>query len=278
MNIADTQKPAPGELFVDHVSHFVPDLDAAARIFESLGMKVTATSVQKTPEGPVGASNRCVMLKEGYLELLSPTHDTPAAERMRGLMARYAGVHLVCFGTPDAEGEHRRLRAHGFEPQPLVDLSRAVDGGLAKFKVVRLAPEKMPEGRIQYVQQLTPEHLWRAGDVNRLRLEEVFVVAKNPVETAARWARFGALIPRPVRDGVQLETARGRIFIGKRAAIAKRLGHAPAAPAIAGYAFSCSHPETLAKRCKAAGIAVKKHGKRYSATLPKALGGAWLFG
>ena len=81
-----------------------------------------------------------------------------------------------------------------------------------------------------------------------------------------------------MRDGVQLETARGRIFIGKRAVIATRLGHAPAAPAIAGYAFSCSHPEALAKRCKAAGIAVKKHGKRYSATLPKALGGAWLFG
>src|SRR6184192_3202100 len=81
------------------------------------------TWTQQTPEGPVGASNRCVMLKEGYLELLAPTHDTPAAQRMRGLMARYAGVHVVCFGTPDAEGEHRRLQAHGFEPQPLVALS-----------------------------------------------------------------------------------------------------------------------------------------------------------
>src|SRR5207237_8677286 len=111
------------------------------------------------------------------------------------------------------------------------------------------------------VQHLTPQHLWRAGDVNPLRLEEVFVVAKNPTETAARWAHFGALIPRPVRDGVQLETARGRIFIGKRAVIAARLGHAPTAPAIAGYAFSCSHPESLAKRCRAAGIAVQKRGK-----------------
>jgi len=278
MNVADRQKPAPGELFVDHVSHFVANLDAAARVFESVGMKVTATSVQKTPAGPVGASNRCVMLEAGYIELLSPTHGTPPANRMRAAMARYAGIHLACFGTPDAEGEHRRLQAHGFEPQPLVDLSRKVDGGTVKFKVVRLPPEKMPEGRIQYVEHLTPEHLWRKPDVNSWRLEEVFVVARNPVETAARWARFGALIPRPVRDGVQLETARGRIFIAKRAVIAQRLGHTPAAPAIAGYAFSCSHPETLARRCKAAGIAVMKHGKQYSAALPKALGGAWLFG
>jgi len=144
-------------------------------------------------------------------------------------------------------------------------VSREVDGGTVRFKVVRLPPEKMPEGRIQYVQQLTPEHIWRASDVNRLRLEEVFVVAKNPVETAARWARFAAVIPRTARDGVQLETSRGRIFIGKRAVIAQRLGAAPAAPAIAGYALACRHPEKLAVRCKAAGIKVQKHGKRYSA-------------
>ncbi|HYR32786.1 MAG TPA: VOC family protein [Burkholderiales bacterium] len=278
MNIADRQKPAPGTLFVDHVSHFVADLDAAARVLEALGMKVTPASVQQTPEGPVGASNRCVMLEEGYIELLSPTHDTPAATRMRALMRRYDGVHVLCYGTPDAEAEHRRLQAHGFEPQPLVELSRAVDGGTARFKVVRPAPDKMPEGRIQYVQQLTPEHLWRKGDVNRLRLEEVFVVARDPVETAARWARFAGLLPRAERDGVRLETARGRVFIGRRETVAKLLGDAPPAPAIAGYAVRSSHPEKLAARCKAAGITVKRHGKRYAATLPKTLGGAWLFG
>ena len=276
MNIADRQKPAPGGLFLDHVAHFVADLDAAARVLESLGMKATPTSVQHTPEGPVGTSNRLVMLEEGYIEMLSPTHDTPVANRVRALMARYDGVHLVCYGTPDAESEHRRLAAHGFEPQPLVNLSR--EGGTIRFKVVRPAPEKMPEGRIQYCEHLTPEQIWRAEDVNRLRLEEVFVVARNPVETAARWARFAGLIPSAVRDGVRLETARGRIFIGKRTAIAKKLGAAPPAPGIAGYALACRHPDKLAARCKEAGIKVQKRGKRYAATLPKALGSVWLFG
>lgn len=276
MTVAQRQKPAPGEIFLDHVAHFVADLDAAARVLESLGMKATPTSVQHTPEGPVGTSNRLVMLEEGYIEMLSPTHDTPVANRVRAQMARYDGVHLVCYGTPDAESEHRRLAAHGFEPQPLVNLSR--EGGTIRFKVVRPAPEKMPEGRIQYVEHLTPEQIWRADNVNRLSLEEVFVVAKNPAQTAARWARFAGVIPSTVRDGVQLETARGRVFIGKRAVIAKRLGTAPPAPAIAGYALACRHPEKLAARCREAGIKVQKQGKRYSATLPKTLGGAWLFG
>jgi Glyoxalase-like domain len=278
MNVAERQRPAPGELFVDHVSHFVADLDAAARACEALGLKVTPTSVHQTPEGPVGASNRCVMLEQGYIELLSPTHDTPTANRMRALMRRHDGVHLMCFGTPDAEDEHRRLAAHGFEPQPVVHLERMVPEGKAQFRVVRLPPEKMPEGRIQYVQHMTPEHLWRAGDVNALRLTEVFVVAHDPVQTAARWARFAALLPRPERDGVRLESARGSIFIAGRAAIAKLLGEAPPAPAIAGYALAARHPERLAARCKEAGIAVRKRGARHVARLPDALGGAWLIG
>jgi len=278
MNVADRQRPPPGELYLDHVSHFVADLDAAARACEALGLKVTATSVQQTPEGPVGASNRCVMLEEGYIELLSPTQETPAANRMRELMRRYDGVHLVCFGTPDAEGEQRRLQTHGFEPQPLVDLARGVEGGTARFKVVRPAPEKMPEGRVQYVEHVTPAHVWRALDVNPLRLGEVFVVAEDPVQTAARWARFAALVPEPQEGGVRLKTGRGSIFIATRAAMAKLLGKAPPAPAIAGYALTGGHPDALSARCRKQGIAVQKHGARYAAKLPATLGSVWLFG
>ena len=278
MNAADRQRPPPGELYLDHVSHFVADLDAAARVCEALGLRVTPSSAQRTPEGPVGASNRCVMLEAGYIELLSPTHETPAAARMRALMRRYDGVQLVCFGTPDAAGEHQRLAAHGYEPQPLVDLAREVAGGSARFKVVRPAPEKMPEGRIQFVEQLTPEALWRPSDVNALRLDEVFVVAEDPVQAAARWARFAALIPQPDADGVRLETARGRIFIGTRAAVAKLLGEAPPPPAIAGYALGGGQPKTLLARCKEAGVAVQKCGARHAAKLPAALGSVWLIG
>ncbi len=271
MTVAQRQKPRPGGLCVDHVSHFVADLDAAARALEALGIKVTPTSVQKTPEGPVGASNRCVMLEDGYIELLSPTHDTPAAQRMRKLMARYSGVHVMCFGTPDAEAEHHRLQAHGYEPQPLVDLARAVDGGTARFKVVRPAPEKMAEGRIQYVEQLTPEQIWRPADVNPFQLDEVFVVGNDPIETAARWARFAAVLPQAEGDGVRLQTARGRIFVGTRETVARLLGEAPPAPAIAGYSLTCADPEAFKARCLGAGLETRGDWIK----LPTALGARW---
>src|SRR5688572_1737870 len=155
MAIADRQQPPPGELYLDHVSHFVPDLDGAARFLDQLGFTLTARSVQTVGGQPAGASNRCIMLEAGYVELLTPTHDTPAAQRMRARMAQFVGVHLACFGTPDAEGEHARLAAHGFAPQPVVDLRRKAEAGSVRFKVVRPGPQTMPEGRVQYVQHLT---------------------------------------------------------------------------------------------------------------------------
>jgi hypothetical protein len=144
--------------------------------------------------------------------------------------------------------------------------------------VVRADPAKMPEGRIQFVQQLTPELLWRDSDVNAFSLKDVFVVAADLVETAARWARFTALLPRREGDAVTLQTDRGAICIGERDTMSKLLGAAPASPAIAGYSLGCSHPEAFAKRCSAAGIAVRKIGARYAAQLPPAVGGVWVFG
>ena len=101
--VAERQRPRPGDLCLDHVSHFVPDLDAAAGVLAALGFAVTPISVQRTREGPAGSSNRCVMLREGYVEVLAPTHDTPTARRMRAAIERHVGVHLVCFGTPSAQ-------------------------------------------------------------------------------------------------------------------------------------------------------------------------------
>jgi hypothetical protein len=106
----------------------------------------------------------------------------------------------------------------------------------------------------------------------------VYVVADDPVETAARWARFAALVPRALHNGVRLDTARGSIFIAEQLQIAKLLGEAPQAPAIAGYALASGQPKMLVARCKEIGAAVQKCGARQAAKLPAALGGVWLIG
>ena len=217
------------------------------------------------------------MLQEGYLEILAPTLDTPNARRVRSHMARYRGVHLACFGTPDADFEHQRLAAHGFEPEPVVALQRTLNTGeSARFKVVYVPPRKMPEGRVQYVEQLTPGQLWKKPFVNRLSLKEVFVVAKNPARTAARWAEFAGLLPRAQGEMVRLDTARGSVLVATRKTLSRLLGNAPPAPGIAGYSLACKDPRAMAGRCRKAGLAVKRGGGGYVVRLPPALGGTWL--
>lgn len=273
MTVAERQRPPAGELCLDHLGHFVPDLDAAARVFERLGFAVTPVSHHQVAGRPAGTSNRCVMLEEGYLELLAPTANTVNARRVRARMRRFVGVHLACFGTPDAEAEQRRLAAHGFAPDPLVGLERKIETGEpVRFRVVYVPPRKMPEGRVQYCEHLTPRQVWRDGFVNPMRLRGVYVVADDPEEAAARWARFGGLLPRPEDGFVRLDMARGRVIIGTRRAISRALGAAPAAPAIAGYALGCADPRAFAARCRRAGLKVKGRTVR----LPAALGGAWL--
>jgi len=276
-----------GSLVLDHVGHFVPELGVAAAALEALGFVLTPYSAQATPEGPTGTANRCVMLEQGYIELLAPVADTPHARRTREAMARYAGVHILALGTPDAEAERARLERHGLAPLPRVDLERELgtpDGatGRARFAVVRTAPEAMPEGRVQFVEHRTPELLWQGrwlAHANGVAaLAAAFVVAEDPPAAAARWARFAALAPRPAGALVRLPTARGELVFGRRKDLARLLGGAPAAPALAGYALACRDPRKLLARCRRAGVVARARGKLYSASLPPALGSAWLFG
>ena len=277
---------APGDLVLDHVAHFVPDLGEAGRVLEALGFVVTPYSEQATQDGPAGTANRCVMLGEGYLEFLSPIADTPHARRTREAMARYAGVHILALGTPAAAEEHGRLERHGFAPLPLVDLEREVevDGEtrLARFGVARVPPETMPEGRVQFVEHRTPECVWQErwlGHANGVTaLAAMFVAADDPAEAAARYARFAGLLPSPEGAFIRLSTSRGEIVIGRQPDLGALLGAAPPAPALAGYALACDDPDALALRCRAVGARVGHAGALYSAVLPPALGGAWLFG
>jgi hypothetical protein len=281
MRVAQAQKPAPGELYLDHVAHFVADLAAAGRLAESLGFAVTPESAHRAQGAPAGTSNRCIMLERGYIEILAPTLDTPHARRVRGRMALYDGVHLACFGTPEAEAEHRRLGAHGFDPEPLVSLERTLDNGeTVRFKVVYVPPQKMPEGRIQYVQQLTPEVIWTTASLAHSNgvtgLEEIYVVAEDPAEVAARWARFSGLLPRPEGELVRLDCARGRVYVGTQQDLKEILGVAPPAPGIAGYRLACRDPDALARTCSKKGLTVRKTAAGHAIALAPALGGVWL--
>lgn len=258
-------------LVLDHIAHWVPDPAAARAALVELGFCVTPFSAQSVGDPPVsaGTGNHCAMLEDGYLEFLAPTGDTPNAATLRGGIQRYTGVHLVAFGTDDPASDHRRLETGGFAPLAPVNLSRKLatptGEATARFTVVRTAATAMPEGRVQFVQQHTPEHLWQkrymAHKNGALGLSRVEICVADPSEAVERYTRYTGLAPTRMAGAVGLATARGSLVFRDPGDMATLLGvAAPCIPWIAGYVLACA-PGTAARRV----------------ALPQSLGGVVLF-
>lgn len=222
------QTPGPGEVFLDHVGWYVPDIDRAEAAFTRLGFTLTPFAAQQNadpaggPPQPAGTGNHCAMLETGYLEVLTaiPGQETPLAEQLRAGIARYTGVHLIALTVADAEAARGRLEREGFNPEPTVHLRRPVvtaDGGEAEvaFSVIRLAPGAMPEGRIQTVVQHTPELAWQDGFITRENgisgLSGVLICVNDPSQAADRFARYTGCTAAASGEYGSVQLDRGRL-------------------------------------------------------------------
>lgn len=268
-----SQPPSPGKLNIDHVAHFVPHIDDASAALEQAGFTLTPFSAQShrlEPGGPLmpaGSGNRCVMLREGYLEFLTPTADTTIASQLRAAIQRYTGVHLVALGTVAPELDQARLEKNGFAPLPAVALQREIGtehgNETAKFTVVRVAPGTMAEGRIQFCQQHTPQWLWQQRwltHANGARgLAAVILCVADPQEAAQRYARYTGLLAQLSANQWRIDTQRGALLFVTPDALQRALGiTAPATPWIAGYVLTCDDLAATRAYLAAAQCAVRK--------------------
>ena len=223
------QTPGPGEIYLDHVGWFVPDMEAAAPKFEALGFPLTPFTVHmnEQPDGsrvPSGTANRCGMIRRGYLEVLTRVPDVESAitEQMDAGLARYTGLHLIAFTVSDTEATTAMLREHGFSPDPPVALRRPMpldEGGegTAAFSVIRLPNDAMAEGRVQVLSQDTPDVVWQpsvtADENGAAMLSGILICAADPNETAARYERFTGKERQAQGDGFRIALDRGEIAI-----------------------------------------------------------------
>ena len=291
------QIPGEGEVFFDHLAHFVPDMDAASIALGALGFVLTPFTEQRnrTPEGfvPAGTGNRCAMLECGYLEFLTGCADTPLARRLEAAIARYTGVHLLAMSVADAQAARAHLTGAGFAPDEAVRLTRAIalpDGGEAegRFSVVRVPPDAMPEGRIQVLTHHTPDIVWQArwtAHPNRIvSLEAALVLVDDPSEAAERFGRFLGREPvRRDRSRLVLPLDRGALVFSDDAT---RFGiSATTRPCIAAYALGSAEPRASVQHFEAGGAARVATGDTDAGegegalfALPPALGGHVVIG
>lgn len=239
-----------GAVSLDHVGVAGRDLGVLAAAYERLGFTLTPLARhagKRTPDGPVepfGTGNRCVMLRDGYIELIAIVDPAAFDNLIGSALARYAGIHIVALGIDDEQANLERLRRAGIDIPGVAYLERPVDdadptGPQARF--ARLLLPDAPEGRIMLIRHLTPEAIWQerfmAHPNHAVALEEVLVAVPMPAETAARFARLAGrpAVPDPA-GGFAVPLPRGRVRLLSREGLQQALPElqSPSLPFIAG--------------------------------------------
>ena len=285
------QLPEAGAVFLDHVAHFVPDMDPAAAALERCGFRLTPFTPQtnRVDGKPVaaGTGNRCAMFRRGYVEILAAVADTPLARQLNERLARHVGLHLAAFSSADAAAEHHRLAAAGFPVLPLVDMRRpvATDSGEeeARFTIARIAPGSMPEGRIQFLTHYTEHLVWPERYLDHPNgaqaLAAVWIAAADPAEPAERFARFTG---RPARrDGAIMTIAleRGALRFATPEFLAREFGIAPGPPLpyLAASEIEVASLDRLHRHLDDTGLAHQAIADGTAVPLPPSVGGTILF-
>jgi len=295
------QLPEAGETFLDHLGHFVPDMDAAHVELTRLGFTQTPYVLHAFTDvtgqrHPMGTANRCVMLREGYLEVLSVTDKTtPTGARTRRQLDRYTGIHIVAMSDADAEARRARQKAAGFHPQEPTPLKRPVpllapDGGEvgegeAAFTVIKNPEEDMPEGRVQVLSHHTEALVWQEPWMRQengiVALRDVIIVPADLTEAEERYARFTEASPvRLDADLIRFPLARGGALLAspERAAALLPGAEIPPAPGVAGYALLSDDLAATRRFLEGRGFAPRETASPgvFALPLSATLGGAWL--
>ena len=285
----DRQLPVGGEIFLDHVGHFVRDAAAASRALARAGFAPTPQSVQSNADGtPTGTGNVTAMFSRGYVEVLFKTADTPLGREFDLALAGHAGVHLAALSVADAEGAHRRLTEAGFAMRPLVQFQRPVETAtgpdVAAFTVVRLERGAMAEGRIQILAHRTEDTVWQKRWLTHRNgargLVDLVVACNDVAEATGRFVRFTGHQAKPTKFGQVIALDRGQmqLFAADLFAMMFPEISVPRLPFIGAYAVWVQSLAAVEALLKEEHMTMRRLGAALVVPFPVELGlGAWLF-
>lgn len=241
---------------IDHVIIAVADLEKAAAVFRALGF----TLASRGEHAEWGTANYCVMFGDDYLELLAAVGEGGPAERVRAFIAHGGeGLMGLVWGTEDAEADCARL---GLEPPG--DLSRSIEGEMARFKAGILPSETTPGIASFLCQHLTPEKLRRPGWTEHANcatgIISVTALMAEPQELMPAWDRLiGPGASTTTDELVTVHTRHGLVFLCRPDDLGLLHPEAedegfPPAPALVALTLRVKDAGIAAQALKTAGI------------------------
>ena len=176
---------------LDHVVVLVSDIKAGAAAYQTLFARTP--SWQNAGEG---AERVLFTLDNMTLELMAPSGDGVAADRIRAVLAeRGEGLASLCFRTNDIAKLHRRLDRLTLKPEPVVSVESrdAATGATLAWKRTRAATD-MTRGVRMFFLELERQRprAVAAAAAPVIAMDHVVVGTGDPERAAALYgARLG---------------------------------------------------------------------------------------
>jgi hypothetical protein len=259
-------------LYLDHIGIAVADLGIGKRDYERLGFTTTPLSLHAAPPEPgaalepTGSGNHCIMLREGYIELIGVV-DPSKPSTPRAFLERYEGPHILAFGSDDVAATRDIIAARGTRIAAPIALERDAAWGpagtetrRAAFANAHLDPPSFPEARTFVIEHKTRDVVWQAHQLDHANgavgLTEAWICPADPAEAARRFAQLADSTATDEGDGVWLvRLHRGRLRILSSDAFRNLTGAPPpGVPGMAGIAVAVRDLATTRKLLDGAGI------------------------
>ena len=283
-------------IFLDHIGIAVRDLASAKADYERLGFAPTPLSLHAAPPAPgapvepTGSGNHCIMLRDGYLELIGVVDPAkPSTTRM--FLDRYEGPHILALGAKDVAAACQSIARRGFEIGQPVALERDAAWGpagaetrRAAFANAHLKREGFPEARAFIIEHKTPGVIWQPHQLvhpnGAVALVEAWVCPNDPREAASRYALLAGSEASPVgEDEWTISLDRGRLrILSPKAFTARTSGLLPpAVPGMAGLAVTVRELSRARNLLEGSGIECRDEPDGFVVTSPLTHGTALRF-
>ena len=146
---------------------------------------------------PLGQDSAHLIFKDSYVELSGVTSTDPA-HHLAPWLARHEGLHILAFGSVDAQVSHAALTNQGLDVPAVQTAGRHVSYGQhhgeAKFKWFKAPDALGDEGFVCLVEQITPELVFQPPAMGHpngaIGVVGVSVLAENVAEAVARFASY----------------------------------------------------------------------------------------
>ena len=176
---------------LDHVVVLTSDINAGSAAYQTLFARSPAW--QNSGDG---ADRVLFTLDNMTLELMSPSGEGVAADRIRNVLAEQGeGLASLCFRTNDIGKMHRRLDRLTLKPEPVAEVESrdAISGATLSWKRTRAATEATSGVRMFFLEREKERPLSvRTAPAAITAMDHVVVSTADPERAAALYgARLG---------------------------------------------------------------------------------------